>query len=48
MDALWNLSITYPGKRPVVSVIGTNIKGQKAEPIFQLTVAHIELSKGFV
>ena len=43
-----NLWIYYLGIRPVLSVIGTKIKGQKAEPMFQLTVAQIESSKGLV
>lgn len=38
----------YPGMRPLASVNGTNIKGHTAAPMFQLTVAQIELSKGAV
>lgn len=34
--------------RPLASVNGTKIKGHTAAPIFQLTVAQIELSKGAV
>lgn len=39
---------TYPGIRPLASVNGTKIKGHTAAPMFQLTVAQIELSNGAV
>lgn len=37
---------TYPGIPPLLSVMGTKTKGQKAAPIFQLVVAQTVLSMG--
>lgn len=41
-------SSTHPDIRPLASVNGTKIKGHTAAPMFQLTVAQIELSNGAV